>query len=200
MSLFKCLITLNCFLVLFSCQEKGIPLEQSREYFVEYLLAHDKAYLDSSYNSLTSKRYLDKTGLNETNKDIVMPLFIYMKKYDELETLLRSNQDMKTFDKSLALNLTRSLAIYPEDSTEAKRLMHENLQLIEREMETNPDDSLLWGSHFTARMYLVGRQKVLQEIDSLKSVNSRYPDIFYEYTLKEIIREYPDELMYKRNK
>jgi len=198
MSLIKRLTILSLFFVLFSCQEKSVPLEKSREYFTEYLILHDKSYLDSSYNSLTSRRYLDSNGLNETNKDIVLPLLMYMGKYQELESLLTANQDMKTLDKKLALNLIRSLDLYEKDSSRAKSLIRDNLQLIGQEIEANPNDSLLWASHFTARIYLVGKQKTLEEIDSLKSVENRYSDIFYDYILKDLIEEYPDELMYKR--
>ncbi len=196
MKCWKCLLILV--VGLSSCQDSSKSLPEARKYYLEYLLNNDKTYLDKTYESLKSRGYLEEHGLNEQNRDIVVMLLLQMKKYDELEGLLTANQDMRAFDKNLALNLTRSLAIYPEDSVEAKRLMLENLQLVENEMEANPNDSLLWGSHFTARMYLVGREKALQEIDSLKSVDDRYSDIFYEYTLKELIKEYPDELMYKR--
>lgn len=189
-------IALFLFLSLASCQEDKRHLSIANDYFVKYLLTHESAYLDSSYQSLKSGDYLNGKRLNHQNADLITSLLLYMKKYNELEGLLKADSNLEGYKKEFTLNLTRALKTYKEDSKEARGYIMENLKMVKNEIASNPSDSVLWINYFATRIYITGKQQALQEVDSLKSINNNFSNTFYENILVDFIEEYPDELMF----
>lgn len=194
----KRFLTIALYLCLMSCQEDTRHLSIANDYFVEYLLTRDRAYLDSSYQSLKSANYLNGKGLNYQNADLIASLLLYMKKYNELESLLKANNNLEVRKKDFTMNLTLALKTYKDDSVEAKGYILENLKMVKKEITSNPNDSALWVDYFEMRIYMAGKQQSLQEVDSLKSINNRFSDSFYENILIDFIEEYPEELMFDK--
>ena len=69
--------------------------------------------------------------------------------------------------------------------------------MIKDTIDKKPNDSLRYADYFSMRMFLVGKKGALKEVDSMKAVNKRYSDVFYDEILKEAIKSYPDEYLSK---
>ncbi|OOG71897.1 hypothetical protein [Algoriphagus sp. A40] len=185
-------------LCLVSCQVDSGHLSEANDYFVEYLLTHEIAYLDSSYQYLRSEGYLNGEKLDHQNIDLITSVLLYTKKYDELEGLLKADNKLEGYKKDFTLNLTLALKTYKEDSVESRGYILANLKMVKNEIASNPHDSVLWVNYFATRIYLDGKEQTIQEVDSLKSISKTFSDSFYENTLIDFIEEYPKELMFDK--
>lgn len=182
-------------IILISCKNKKENLSLANEHFVDYLVTKKKSHLDSSYQYLKSGGYLIADNINKQNVDLITTILLYMKKYQDLELLLKENNKMAAQEKEFILNLTLALKNYKVDSIKAKEYIRNNLIITEKEIVSNPFDSTSWVQYCAMRIYLVGKNQAIQEVDSIKSINN-FSNSFYENFLVEFIREYPNELMF----
>ncbi|KIA95037.1 hypothetical protein OA93_19005 [Flavobacterium sp. KMS] len=119
-----------------------------------------------------------------------------MKKYDELEKLLQEDTILDKYQKEITSNLIKSLN-NQKDMELSKKYIYKNIDLIQNKITSTPNDSLLYTQYFIMKLYLNGRDKTLQEIDSMKAKNPKYSKAYYDYILRDLIEEYPQELLYK---
>jgi hypothetical protein len=196
----KRFLVIAFFLCLLSCQKDNKHLSKANSYFVEYLHTNESAYLDSSYQTLRTAGYFNSKRLNPNNADLISSLLLYMRKYDELENLLKENNNLEEYQKDFTLNLTLALKTYKNDSLQAKDYILENEKMVKNKIAATPNDSILWVSYFAMRIYMVGKQQALQEVDSIKASNEKFSDSFYENILVDFIEEYPSELMFDKTK
>lgn len=186
-----------------SCQgqsnvgEMDGSLNEARRLLTEYIIRKDTNALLESYSLLSSNEQFMKEGIAAENYDFVTSLLMYLRKYDELENLI-ADSDFGVREKALTLNLVRSLSIYERDSLAAHRYIKTNIDSIKVKLRADPTDSLLYVDYFIMRMYQVGRDGALSDLDSFKLVNNTFTGEFYEHVLMDVIEEYPDEFLFPK--
>lgn len=175
-------------------QKEGGSLIKIKEYLFNYTTSHDTKYLEKSYNELSKNNDFQKKGLTLENKETVISLLMYMKKYDELKVLLEKTTTIDPFKKRVTLNLIKYL-MNKKDEKLSKKYIHENISLIQKKIDSDPGDSLIYIDYFIMKLYLKGREKTLKEVDSMQKYNKKQSDVFYDYILKDLIEEYPEQYM-----
>jgi hypothetical protein len=178
-----------------SNHSNGDGYGEAKEYLMQYLITKDTAQLKKSYEELISNEHFEKNGLNDLNKDLVIPVFMYLRKYDELFNIVQKSEIPK---KNQTLNLIRSLQEYKHDPGAAKKYIAQNINRIKQQLESNAQDSLLYIDYFIMRLYQVGREQTMVEVDSFKTVNNNFSDLFYNQILEDVVKEYPEEFLYIR--
>jgi len=161
----------------------------------KYHATKDKKYLLSAYNKLNKNKDFVEQGLVGKNSFPIISLLFNLKKYDELEKLLLSNNTINRYNRVNTLNTVRFLKFKNSDKNKADFYIKESITLIEDTINKAPKDSLLYADYFSMRLFLVGKKSVLKEIDSMQKVNKKYSNLFYDEILKEAIKEYPDEYL-----
>ena len=197
--------TIICFSFLFvlSCvnTKKNITNEELNVLLnkttMQYFQTKDKKYLDVAYEQLKYNKDFVEKGLSGKNSLPIVSLLLNMKKYDELEELLIKNKSINEYSRINTLNTTRYLKFKDKDLPKAKLYIAESLKMIKDTIDKKPNDSLRYADYFSMRMFLVGKKGALKEVDSMKAVNKRYSDIFYDAILKDGIESYPDEYLPK---
>ena len=197
--------TIICFSFLFvlSCvnTKKNITNEELNVLLnkttMQYFQTKDKKYLDVAYEQLKHNKDFVEKGLSGKNSLPIVSLLLNMKKYDELEELLIKNKSINEYSRINTLNTTRYLKFKDKDLPKAKLYIAESLKMIKDTIDKKPNDSLRYVDYFSMRMFLVGKKGALKEVDSMKAVNKRYSDIFYDAILKDGIESYPDEYLPK---
>jgi hypothetical protein len=187
--------------ILFSCNKKdnlkdANSLKTANQYLIEYYKTKNQKYLEKSYKSLNESELYKEKGITKDNKELVLPLLMYLKKYDEIDALLQKDTLLDKYQKEITLNLVKSL-IHQKDQKLSKKYIHKNINLIQNKITSTPNDSLLYTQYFIMKLYLNGRDKTLKEIDSMETKNPKYTKAFYEYILRDLIEEYPKELLYE---
>ncbi|KIC01577.1 hypothetical protein [Flavobacterium sp. JRM] len=197
----KNLIYLISCVILLSCNKKDNlndtnSLKIANQYLTEYYKTKNQKFLEKSYKSLNENTIYKEEGITNDNKELVLPLLMYMKKYDELEKLLQEDTILDKYQKEITSNLIKSLN-NQKDMELSKKYIYKNIDLIQNKITSTPNDSLLYTQYFIMKLYLNGRDKTLQEIDSMKAKNPKYSKAYYDYILRDLIEEYPQELLYK---
>ncbi|MEA9412497.1 hypothetical protein [Flavobacterium sp. PL02] len=197
----KNLIYLISCVILLSCNKKDNlndtnSLKIANQYLTEYYKTKNQKFLEKSYKSLNENTVYKEEGITNDNKELVLPLLMYMKKYDELEKLLQEDTILDKYQKEITSNLIKSLN-NQKDMELSKKYIYKNIDLIQNKITSTPNDSLLYTQYFVMKLYLNGRDKTLQEIDSMKAKNPKYSKAYYDYILRDLIEEYPQELLYK---
>jgi hypothetical protein len=197
----KNLIYLISCVILVSCNKKDNlndtnSLKIANQYLTEYYKTKNQKFLEKSYKSLNENTIYKEEGITNDNKELVLPLLMYMKKYDELEKLLQEDTILDKYQKEITSNLIKSLN-NQKDMELSKKYIYKNIDLIQNKITSTPNDSLLYTQYFVMKLYLNGRDKTLQEIDSMKAKNPKYSKAYYDYILRDLIEEYPQELLYK---
>ncbi|OUL63584.1 hypothetical protein [Flavobacterium sp. AJR] len=197
----KNLIYLISCVILLSCNKKDNlndtnSLKIANQYLTEYYKTKNQKFLEKSYKSLNENTVYKEEGITNDNKELVLPLLMYMKKYDELEKLLQEDTILDKYQKEITSNLIKSLN-NQKDMELSKKYIYKNIDLIQNKITSTPNDSLLYTQYFIMKLYLNGRDKTLQEIDSMKAKNPKYSKAYYDYILRDLIEEYPQELLYK---
>jgi hypothetical protein len=191
------------FLILFSCSniEKEITNEQLNTLLVEsntkYFETKDKKHLLNVYEQLKLNEDFREEGLSGKNSLSIISLLLNLEKYNELENLLVENKSINNFNRLNILNTVRFLKNKDKNRLKANSYIYENIKIINDSLNKSPQDSLLYADYFSMRMFLVGKKGALKEVDSMKAVNKRYSDVFYDDILKEAIESYPDEYLPK---
>lgn len=161
--------------------------------FTKYYSTKDKKYLLASYSKLSYNKDFVEQGLVGKNSLPIISLLMNLKKYDELEKLLVSNTTINKYNRINTLNTVRFLKLKSSDKNKANLYIKESIVMIKDTINKTPKDSLLYIDYFSMRMFLVGKNNVLKEIDSMEVANKKYSNIFYKSILKDNIESYPDE-------
>lgn len=187
------------FLFVLSCVNKGKSITNEElntllnKTTTQYFQTKDKKYLDVAYDQLKYNRDFKVKGLSGKNSLPIVSLLLNLKKYDELEILLANNKTINKYNRLNTLNIVRFLKNKHINKVKADSYIYENIQRINDSLNKIPQDSLIYADYFSMRMFLVGKKVALKEVDSMKAVNKRYSDIFYDAILKDAIENYPDE-------
>ena len=163
--------------------------------FKEFYDKKDKKILEQAYDSLQKNKDFQEKGLIGKNSLPIISLLMLLQKYDELENLLEANKTLNRYNRINTLNMVRSLKYSKKDRSKSDLYIYESINMIRDSLQKAPNDSILYADYFTMRMYLNGKVKALQEIDSMQKVDKRYTELFYNKILKESIEEYPLELL-----
>lgn len=198
----KIFFILISFLVLYGCQEKTnnktdfTSTDKSlSELIFTYNTTGDIKYLEQGYVILQNDKEFNKSGLTQDNYLNVIQVLFNLKRYSELESLLSSFDQMNHFERITLLNTIKGLNVDKYDPFETVNFFYQNIDLINDTIKKSPNDSLLYVNYFVNRMFIVGKQKTLKEIDSMKNNQNKYSDIFYEQILKKAIKRYPNDKM-----
>lgn len=162
---------------------------------MQYFQTKDKKYLDVAYEQLKYNKDFREVGLSGKNSLPIISLLLNLKKYNELENLLVKNKSINEYSRLNTLNTVRYLKFKDKNLPKAKLYIVESLKMIKDTIDKKPNDSLRYADYFSMRMFLVGKKGALKEVDSMKAVNKRYSDIFYDAILKDAIESYPDEYL-----
>lgn len=204
-NIFFKILLISSSLFLFSCKNNNKQktkedqvnhIVQARKYLSDYKSSKDEKYLENSYTELNKDPDFVKNGINNNNRRLVTSLLMYLKKYDELKILVEKDTLTDGFNKKLSSNLLNSLEIYDKDKQKALEYMKENYRMAQERVNHNPNDSLVYIDFFMARAYLTSKEQAVEEIDSMKSSNKNYSNMFYEDILKDVIHDYPKEWLY----
>lgn len=178
--------------------EDECSISQANKLMTDYILSRDTAILTRSYQCLSANEEFNHEGITRRNYDVVFSILMYSRKYDELEHLM-SEMDFHVEGEKQILNMIKALSIYKEDSIKAFKYIYNNMATIREQIDEDPLDSTLYTQYFMMRLYLDGREKCLVALDSFKSVNNRFTDVFYDHILRDLIKEYPNEYMFTRH-
>lgn len=159
----------------------------------QYFQTKDTIFLNSAYKELKNNKYFVETGLSGNNSLPIISLLLNLKKYNELELLLTKNKTINEYNRMNTLNIVKFLKTNKKNKEEANSYIYENIKRIKDSLRKASQDSLLYADYFSMKMFLKGKQNVLKEIDSMKTINKKYSELFYDGILKESIKNYPDE-------
>ena len=202
--MYKKIYILIFILACVSCQNKirnqvsdEITLKNSKKYLNEYFISSEeqekKALLNKSYEELSKNEDFKKQGLTKSNFSLAITIFLYMKKYDDLEKLLLKSQNVPdSYNNTIVFNYVKYLKYYKKDKILSKGFIRNNVSLILKQINKTPKDSLLYFDYFRMKAYLNGKDKAIKEIDSMKKVNNNFSDFFYNYGLIKDIEEMED--------
>lgn len=164
---------------------------------MEYSQKKDKKILENAYSYLNKNKDFREHGLVSGISNPTIGVLMALNRYDELEELLDKTNIMDYYNKTNILNTVRYLKFKDNNLPKAKLYIAESLKMIKDTIDKKPNDSLRYADYFSMRMFLVGKKGALKEVDSMKAVNKRYSDIFYDAILKDAIESYPDEYLAK---
>jgi hypothetical protein len=164
---------------------------------IQYFQTKEKKYLDLAYEQLKYNKDFREEGLLGKNSLPIISLLLNLKKYNEFEKLLIKTKSINEYSRLNTLNTVRYLKFKDKDLPKAKLFIAESLKMIKDTIDKKPNDSLRYADYFSMRMFLVGKKGALKEVDSMKAVNKRYSDIFYDAILRDAIESYPDEYLPK---
>lgn len=196
-------IICTIFLFVLSCvnTKKSITNEELNALLnktnIEYFQTKDKKSLEFAYEQLKYNKDFREEGLSGKNSLPIVSLLLNLKKYNELENLLLKTKSINEYSRLNTLNTVRYLKFKDNNLPKAKLYIAESLKMIKDTIDKKPNDSLRYADYFSMRMFLVGKKGALKEVDSMKAVNKRYSDIFYDAILKDAIESYPDEYLAK---
>ena len=171
-------------------EELSILLDKNAS---EYFETKNKKHLLSSYKNLKKNKDFIEKGLTEKNTQLIISLFLDLKKYDELEVLLNNNYTLKKYYKTSTINLVKFLKTNEKDKNKANSYIYENLKTIKDSLNKTPKDSALYTDYFLMRLYLKGKKEALKEVDSMQIVNKTFTNDFYDLILRDFIKDYPNE-------
>lgn len=184
-------------LTAFTCQEKRQPISDEElsgllnNSIIKYHETKDQKILDSAYAKLIQNKSYKNSELVTTNLQLSISLLLNMKKYNELEKLLEETKYLNEYNRLNTLNIVRYLKLKNTNKQKANSYIEENIVRITDSLNMKPKDSLIYADYFSMRMFLVGKEKAIKEIDSMQ-INKEYSEGFYKL-LKESIKVYPDE-------
>lgn len=151
----------------------------------------NQQYLDSAYVKLTQNKDYKNYKLGATNLQLSISLLLSMRKYEELEEMLYKANGLNEYNRLNNLNVVKYLKLRNVNKQKANSYIEDNIVRIKYLLNRKSKDSILYADYFSMRMFLVGKEKAIKEIDSMRT-NKEYSDFFYDL-LKESIEVYPDE-------
>lgn len=162
---------------------------------IKYFETKNSDYLQLAYKKMNHNSDYKNYGLTSMNSKLVISLLLNMKKFDELEMLLEKDSILDSYNKNFTLNIVKFLKKSKTNKKRADIYIKNNIDLIKDSFRKNPQDSLLLADYFSMKMFLIGKENALKEIDSMQNVNRKYSKLFYQEILKESIINFPDELV-----
>lgn len=67
-----------------------------------------------------------------------------------------------------------------------------NITYYSELIRSNKKDSMAYAGLYINLIYLQGKEKTLNQIDSLEKMNDNFSSHFYEFYLRQVVSEYPD--------
>lgn len=194
--------TMKYFIFLFlltasTCQEKRQTMSEQElssllnNSIIKYHETKEVKILEDAYEELEKNINYKKAELSASNSQLIIALLMNLKKYDELEKLLTRASNLNEYNRLNTLNIVRYLKLKTSNKQKANSYIEDNIIRIMDSLNMKPKDSLIYADYFSMRMFLVGKEKTIKEIDSMQ-INKEYSEDFYEL-LKESIKVYPDE-------
>jgi len=180
-----------------TCQEKKQTMSDEElssllnNSIIKYHETKEVKILEDAYEELEKNINYKKTELSASNSQLIIALLMNLKKYDELVKLLTRASNLNEYNRLNTLNIVRYLKLKNTNKQKANSYIEDNIIRITDSLNMKSKDSLIYADYFSMRMFLVGKEKAIMEIDSMQ-INKEYSDDFYEL-LKESIKVYPDE-------
>ena len=176
----------------FSCGNKRlVTYTEVRKYYGDYVVNHNKSSLKKSYKTLLNN---EDFGITGKNADLVIPIYNELRKYDELIKLLNVSTTFSDYQKTTLSNTIKARKYKCKDTGMLEAVVSDNLKIIQEEISTNPEDSILYVDFYLSKLFIRDLNSLLEEIDSLKKVDNRFSDNFYEYILKDAVKELDDQI------
>lgn len=170
-------------------------LSEVNKFMTDFIISRDTTLLGNAHDCLNSNKEFLQSGITKENYSLVFSVLMYSRKYGELEVLLK-HSDFQPDGIDLTLNMIKALKVYNQNNSEAYEYIYKNLETIRERIEATPRDSTLYSQYFVMQLYLNGREKCHNQLDSLKSANKTFTELFYEQILRDLINEYPKEYLF----
>lgn len=187
-------------LMLVSCKPKlqDTQFIESRKFKIELLEAsikcdihNDRSELLKIYKRLNKHKEFKGSFFEYSQVNLLMDMYIYLEKYKELDKIFLMHKSSLSKDQIFVYNINKFLLKgknHPE-------FIYDNMNELKKMIARDKNDSLIYVDYFVHKVYLQGKEKTLQDIDSMKKKNKKISAFFYKYVLKQTIEEYPDALL-----
>lgn len=113
------ILILSCINTKETINNKDI-LDILNENITQYFQTNNKTYLQSAYKSLRQNKDYKKYGLTVGNSKLVISLLMNLKKYDELERLLKTSTVLNKYNRLSTLNIVKYLRLKNIDKEKAE--------------------------------------------------------------------------------
>lgn len=180
---------LGLILIFTSCRNSKLNYDLVRKKFTQFIVEKNESALKKSYQLLLMNSDFNKNGLTKNNLNIVFPILIKMKKYDELLILVRnSNNVMTDYHKEFHTNYLIVLKNRCDNKEISNHYTYKNLEFVKSEIKKNPNDSTKVFDYLSFKAYFVNKQIAINEVDSIKNKSS-FSNFFYENVILQSILE-----------
>lgn len=176
-------------MLFFSCKSTNNSYELVRKNLTQYFVNNNEAKLKKSYRLLIKNSDFKENGLNKKNIDVVFPILIKMKKYDQLLNLIESsNNVLSPYHKNFHANYIQALKYKCINIKEFNFYINKNLDLIKNEIDKNPKDSIKLFDYLTFKASFVGKKNAIDDLNLFKETN-KFSDFFYKNIVLKTIEE-----------
>ncbi|HLP53816.1 MAG TPA: hypothetical protein VK151_02265 [Fluviicola sp.] len=173
-----------------SHSDKVPDYSEIRKKHTQYVLTHNKSALKESYSLLKKNSDFKTNGLSDSNKDLVLPIYMELKKYDDLLDLIHESRNLNEYHKTFYDNYITYLKFRCIEGEKATFYIEKNLSLIKEKIKSSPNDSSLLVDYFFNKVLITNVDSLHLEIDSMKKNRVGISSEFYDHVLKESIREF----------
>ncbi|CEN46550.1 hypothetical protein CCAND95_720007 [Capnocytophaga canis] len=174
--------------ILFNIASDGI--KQFYSSFIENPQNADSLVLFETFQKIQNTGYLGNINISYPTSAKVYELFMMLDKFEDAERLLEDDK-VSFKDRNFYRNYTKAIHYYHTNREKSHFFAQEGLKDIKMVIKSkNIDDKFsAYGRYFYMRTFLVGKEKVLQEIDSMQKVNKTFSEIEYEAGFKDGVEE-----------
>lgn len=158
--------------------------------YIENPKKPDSLILFDTYQKIKSTNYLGAIKIGEMTSFEIYKFFMMIDKFQDAEKLLED--DKVSFEnREFYKNFTKSVRYYHTDRKKSLLYAQKELENIEKKLnlENTEDKFTLYGQYFYMRTFLVGKKKVLLEIDSMQRINNSFDKIEYDSGFKDNVEE-----------
>lgn len=155
-----------------SCNEKfTINYNNEINTYQKYLQTDSLLYLSNSYNFLQQNPDYLKSGLNEKNKIIVVPILLNFKKFEELQLAINNSRDKNDTELRYISNKAYFLEFYQKGIIKDSFLI-ENIEIVNKKINETPNDTALYFDLIESYYLLNGYDSTMMFITS-KFINDQ---------------------------
>jgi len=173
----------------FSCKSTNNSYELIRKNLTQYVVNNKQSKLKKSYGLLMKNIDFKENGLNKKNIDVVFPILIKMKKYEQLLNLIEnSNNILSPYHKNFHINYIQALKYKCQDVNEFKFYINKNLDLIKNEIKTNPEDSVKLFDYLTFKATFISKKSAVDDFNLFKE-DKKFSDFFYSKVILRTIED-----------
>lgn len=174
--------------VLFNITSEGI--KQFYSSFVENPQNIDSLILLETYEKIKNTGYLGNIEISYPTSAKIYELFMMLDQFEDAEKLIEDNK-VSFKDKNFYKNYTKVVRYYHRDREKSSFFAQKGLDEIKTAIKSSKkeDKFSMYGKYFYMRTFLVGKKKVLQEIDSMQKVDRTFSEIEYEAGFKDSVEE-----------